>query len=61
MAVVETAPASQVEPAPPVFWILFPVTVKLTALVHMTGWQTTTVGVLVGVFVRVNVLEGVFE
>src|SRR5689334_232817 len=71
MAVVDTAPASHVAGAPPVFWIVLPVTVTLTAFVHATRWQpgATVVGVAVavgpdvlvrvGVEVKVNVEAGV--
>src|SRR3954449_12406243 len=37
MALVDTAPASQVLPAPPVFWMLLPLTVTFTVLLHPTA------------------------
>src|SRR5437764_11181530 len=60
----ETAPASQVLPAPPVFLSVLPLTVTFTRLVHETGKQV--VGTAVGVLVEVDegelvaVLVGVY-
>src|SRR2546423_1440942 len=58
---VELAPASQVLPAPPVFWMVLPVTVTFTALVQDTGTQVgggAGVGVAVAVGDRESVVEG---
>src|SRR5262245_4199425 len=69
MALLDTAPASQVEEAPPGFWMLLPVIVTFAGLVHTTASQPdgTGVGVLVAVLsgagelvlVRVGVLVNV--
>src|SRR6478672_531624 len=56
---VDTAPASQVEDTPPVFWMELPVTVTLTALVQTTASQPEEgVGVVVLVETLVGVLVG---
>src|SRR2546430_1286275 len=55
VARVEAAAASQVAGAPPVFWMVLPVTVTFTALVHTTAWQLgAMVGVTVGVAVALD-------
>src|ERR1043165_530787 len=61
MALVETAPASHVEGAPPVFCMLLPVMVTFMSFVHTTASQLDRieVGVLVAVLACTGVLVAV--